>query len=138
MARTWSEDGGRFEPCKDGEDRWVKLPAATLTVLRAHLEAMDLEGSVNRWAPEQRELAFPSTVGRITRYGAFFELVWKPLLTAAKLPYRKPHAMRHSYATWTLEGGADLRWVKDQLGHASMRRRRGPTAISSASTTRAG
>ena len=120
MERTWSEDGGRLEPCKDGEDRWVKLPAATLAMLQAHLEAMDLEGSVNRWSPEQRELAFPNTAGRITRYGAFFELVWKSLLTAAKLPYRKPHAMRHSYATWMLEAGADLRWVKDQLGHASI------------------
>jgi len=81
---------------------------------------MDLEASVNRWTPEQRELVFPNTAGRLTRYGAFFELVWKPLLTAAKLPYRKPHAMRHSYATWMLEAGADLRWVKDQLGHASI------------------
>ena len=120
VARTWSEGGGRIERCKDGEDRWVKLPLATMAALRAHLEAKDPEGSVKGWPPAARQLVFPNTVGRITRYGAFLELVWQPLLAAAKLPYRKPHAMRHSYATWMLEAGADLRWVKDQLGHANI------------------
>jgi len=48
------------------------------------------------------------------------EFVWRPLLREAGLPYRKPHAMRHSYATWLLEAGADIRWVKDQMGHASI------------------
>jgi integrase len=38
VARTWSEDGGRFESCKDGEDRWVKLPAATMAALQAHAD----------------------------------------------------------------------------------------------------
>jgi len=81
---------------------------------------MELEASLRRWTPDQRELVFPNTVGHVTRYGAFLELVWQPLLRAAQLPYRKPRAMRHSYATWMLEAGADLRWVKDQLGHASI------------------
>ena len=120
VARTWSEGGGRVEPCKDSEDRGVKLPPATMAALRAHLEAKDLEGSVKGWLSAARQLVFPNSVGRITRYGAFLELVWQPLVAAAKLPYRKPHAMRHSYATWMLEAGADLRWVKDQLGHASI------------------
>jgi integrase len=120
VQRTWSESGGRIERCKDGEDRWVTVPASTLAALRAHCEAMDLEATLHHWTPEQRQLVFPNTAGRITRYGAFLELVWQPLLRQTALPYRKPHAMRHSYATWLLEAGADIRWVKDQMGHASI------------------
>ena len=75
MQRTWSESGGRVERCKDGEDRWVTVPASTMAALRAHGEAMDLEATLNAWTPEQRQLLFPNSAGRITRDGAFLELV---------------------------------------------------------------
>ena len=113
----------------------MKLPTVTMAALRAHLEAMDLEATVRAWSPAQRQLVFPNTVGRVTRYGTFLELVWQPLVATTKLPYRKPHAMRHSYATWLLEGGADLRWVRDQLGHASIEETKGRMDTSSGSAT---
>jgi integrase len=120
VQRTWSESGGRVERCKDGEDRWVTLPASAIAALRAHCEAMELEASLKQWTPAQRQLVFPNTAGGVTRYGAFHELVWRPLFRATGLPYRTPHAMRHTYATWLLEAGTDIRWVRDQMGHASI------------------
>jgi integrase len=81
---------------------------------------MALEGSVKDWTPEQRQLLFPTPAGKIARHGHFYESVWQPLLAKAGLPHRKYHATRHSYATWMLDEGADVRWVQAQLGHATI------------------
>ena len=63
VQRTYSEKGGRIEPCKNGEDRWVKASPTLISVLRDHLAAMELEGQVKDWTREQRQLVFPDDGG---------------------------------------------------------------------------
>jgi integrase/recombinase XerD len=66
------------------------------------------------------ELFLNAQGGPLTRAGAF--LILRRLAVGAGLdPARvHPHLLRHSFATYLLEGGADLRSVQEMLGHADL------------------
>ena len=59
-------------------------------------------------------------IGAPIHYSSFLVNIWQPLLAKAGLTYRSYHATRHTFATWLLSDGADMRWVSQQLGHATI------------------
>jgi integrase len=53
--------------------------------------------------------------------GAFWQNVWRPLLRRAGIRYRKPHTLRHTYASLLIQNGESLAYIRDQLGHHSIK-----------------
>jgi integrase len=127
VRRTVCDKTGAVKVCKDREDRYVPMSRQLAAWLREHQANVALEGQVRQWTPDQRALVFPNRRGKLGRYSTFLEHAWQPLLLKAGLRYRKPHSMRHTFATWALEGSeekgippAPILAVRDWMGHASV------------------
>jgi integrase len=66
-----------------------------------------------------RRLVFPNQSGGYLSHQVFLSKIWQPLLITATLPYRKIHALRHSFGTWTRESGEPIERVRDWLRHST-------------------
>lgn len=103
---------------KGSKDRLAPLNQVALAALLAYLphrNHFEAEGRSTQWL-------FPSSSaeGHLTRQ-RFGQLLKETALTAGlDATYISPHALRHSFASHLLEGGADLRVIQELLGHASI------------------
>jgi integrase/recombinase XerD len=93
---------------KGQKDRVVPLSATVLDLLRAYY----LEYKPKDWLFEGQK------GGRY--HEKSLELVFKQAKTLAKIKKKATlHTLRHSYATHLLEGGTNLRYIQELLGHRS-------------------
>jgi integrase len=108
---------GVMTPPKNGKARRVDMSrqlAATLAGWKSLQEANAVVAG-----RELEAWVFGRPEGRVDRVDSFRRSLWAPLLRQAGLRYRKPHTLRHSYASLLIQAGEPLTYVQQQLGHHS-------------------
>lgn len=101
---------------KGSKMRQVPVHAEALRKLDAYLG----RGRPQLAKPASPDALFLSVRGNALSTDAARKLYKRALAAAGADPALSPHAMRHSFATDLLDGGADLRSVQEMLGHASL------------------
>ncbi|PLX73879.1 MAG: tyrosine recombinase XerC [Desulfuromonas sp.] len=97
---------------KGGKERIVPIGEHALKALHDYL-------TDRTWPPENEPLFLNRFGNRLTSRSVQRHLK-KHLLLAGMLKNATPHALRHSFATHLLDGGADLRAIQELLGHSSL------------------
>jgi len=101
---------------KNGKARRVDASRQLCEVLRGWKTLRDAEAVVegrntNPWVFP----AWASSVGAQETFRRF----WARILERAELRYRKPHTLRHTYASLLIQTGEPITYVQAQLGHHS-------------------
>lgn len=118
--QSGDQDGWRLsEPKSERGHRVLPLIPAAVAALRAQrslaLQARLLAGS--RW--QEHGFVFPSAAGTpLNARNVFRE--YQELLTAAGIPHKRFHDLRHSTATYLLAAGVTERVVMEMLGHSQI------------------
>lgn len=102
---------------KGGKDRLVLIGGQAAGWLRRYL--MEARPRLARGADSEDALFLNARGGPLTARGVQ-GLVNRWVRVAAVQQRTSPHALRHTFATHLLDGGADLRAVQELLGHASL------------------
>lgn len=102
---------------KRGQERTLPLTETAITSVEEYLD--NARSQLARCSTTPTESLFLNHRGkRLTRQG--FWLILKGYANELQLEELTPHTLRHSFAAHMLNNGADLRQVKELLGHASL------------------
>jgi integrase len=109
-----------FAPPKTKKSKGtIPLSHGTLAVLDAHRAAQDKERAFFGDKYQDEDLIFCTPDGR-RLWPRNVNRQYRALLKAAKIPYRKLHALRHTCATLLIEDGEELKVVQELLRHTSI------------------
>ncbi len=106
VTRTYRK--GEFgEPKTRNSRRRVYIPA----FLAAELEAARQAADDLIWLCEDGGMLEAYDMGRA---------ILQPALKKAKIPHIRFHDLRHTYASWMIGAGVDLKFISAQLGHSTI------------------
>ncbi len=115
VERTVERQTGRWlfqETKRPRNRRTVSLPAEMTKCLEAYCRT---HGKLT----EPDRLLFEAKRRSPLHERNLVQRIFKPLLKSAALPNIRLYDLRHSFATLSLSAGLPVRWVSEQLGHAS-------------------
>ena len=104
---------------KGNKERLVPIGRQAIEALRQYLEASRPLREKNKGDGEKSPLFINYKGGRLTPR-SIARIIKKYALECGLSSEVSPHAMRHTFATHMLDGGADLRAVQELLGHESL------------------
>ncbi|MNO32474.1 Transposase [compost metagenome] len=101
--------------------RQVTLDPATLRLLKKHrINQKEVVLRYENYKSSEGNLMFHQHDGRWLRTNIVREY-FKKVCERAGMPVLSPHALRHTHAVHLLEAGANIKYVSDRLGHASVK-----------------
>jgi len=108
-------------PKSKKSERVIKLDEHTIKLMKKHKvnqKEVILQYANYKSSPDG--IMFHQQDGRWLRTNVVREY-FKEVCKRSKLPVLSPHALRHSHAVHLLEAGANLKYVSERLGHASVK-----------------
>jgi integrase len=119
LADVW--DGHQIKPyTKNRKRRWV--PVLPWVMSRVNVRRTPSCGLQHKTGACRSGLVFQARKGGPLDDRNFSRRVWEPAIRKAGLSDLNPtlHDLRHTYASWLLQGGVKIERVSELLGHASL------------------
>jgi integrase len=110
--------GLEFKGTKTGSVRVIPLSALAIAALRSHRAAQNKKRLRKGEEYVIRDLVFADPFGQPWNPGSISN-AFDRLARDVKLSTTRLHDVRHSAATWMLQGGVDVRTVAAVLGHST-------------------
>ncbi|GEC93649.1 tyrosine-type recombinase/integrase [Brevibacillus brevis] len=108
-------------PKTKNSERTIKLDEITLKLIRRHrINQKEVCLMYENYKPTKDNIIFHQHDGRWLRTNVVRDY-FKEICKRADLPVLSPHALRHTHAVHLLEAGANIKYVSERLGHASVK-----------------